>query len=37
VGDRVVLQNGAVIGGDGYGFAKRSDGSHEKIVQSGSP
>jgi UDP-3-O-[3-hydroxymyristoyl] glucosamine N-acyltransferase len=35
VGDRVVLQNGAVIGGDGYGFAKRSDGSHEKIVQSG--
>ena len=35
VGHRVVLQNGVVIGGDGYGFAKRSDGSHEKIVQSG--
>jgi UDP-3-O-[3-hydroxymyristoyl] glucosamine N-acyltransferase len=35
VGHRVVLQNGVVIGGDGYGFAKRSNGSHEKIVQSG--
>jgi UDP-3-O-[3-hydroxymyristoyl] glucosamine N-acyltransferase len=29
------LQNGVVIGGDGYGFAKRADGSHRKIVQSG--
>jgi UDP-3-O-[3-hydroxymyristoyl] glucosamine N-acyltransferase len=35
IGHRVVLQNGVVIGGDGYGFAKRADGSHEKIVQSG--
>ncbi len=35
VGDRVILQNGAVIGGDGFGFAKRKDGSHYKIVQSG--
>lgn len=35
VGNRVILQNGAVIGGDGYGFAKRADGSHYKIVQSG--
>jgi len=35
IGDRVVLQNGVVIGGDGFGFAKRSDGSHHKIVQSG--
>jgi UDP-3-O-[3-hydroxymyristoyl] glucosamine N-acyltransferase len=35
IGDRVVLQNGVVVGGDGYGFAKRADGSHEKIVQSG--
>src|SRR4051794_6519668 len=33
IGHRVVLQNGVVIGGDGYGFAKRADGSHEKIVQ----
>ena len=35
VGDRVILQNGAVIGGDGFGFAKRADGTHAKIVQSG--
>jgi UDP-3-O-[3-hydroxymyristoyl] glucosamine N-acyltransferase len=35
VGDRVILQNGVVIGGDGYGFAKRKDGSHEKIPQGG--
>jgi len=35
VGDRVILQNGAVIGGDGFGFAKRADGTHMKIVQSG--
>lgn len=35
VGHRVTLQNGVVIGGDGFGFAKRADGSHAKIVQSG--
>jgi UDP-3-O-[3-hydroxymyristoyl] glucosamine N-acyltransferase len=35
VGNRVTLQNGVVIGGDGFGFAKRADGSHFKIVQSG--
>jgi UDP-3-O-[3-hydroxymyristoyl] glucosamine N-acyltransferase len=35
VGHRVILQNSVVIGGDGFGFAKRADGSHEKIVQSG--
>jgi UDP-3-O-[3-hydroxymyristoyl] glucosamine N-acyltransferase len=35
IGDRVVLQNGAIIGADGFGFAKQSDGSHYKIVQSG--
>jgi len=35
VGNRVVLQNNTVIGGDGYGFAKRADGTHYKIVQSG--
>jgi UDP-3-O-[3-hydroxymyristoyl] glucosamine N-acyltransferase len=35
IGSRVILQNGVVVGGDGYGFAKRADGSHEKIVQSG--
>ncbi len=35
IGNRVTLQNGVVVGGDGFGFARRSDGSHEKIVQSG--
>ena len=35
VGDRVTLQNSVVIGGDGFGFAKRADGTHAKIVQSG--
>ena len=35
VGDRVVLQDGAVIGSDGFGFARRADGSHHKIPQVG--
>ena len=35
VGDRVTLQNHVVVGGDGFGFAKRADGTHAKIVQSG--
>lgn len=35
LGDRVVLQDGVVIGSDGYGFARRPDGSHEKIPQVG--
>ena len=35
LGDRVVLQDGVVIGSDGYGFARRRDGSHEKIPQVG--
>lgn len=35
IGHRVILQNGVVVGGDGFGFAKRADGSHEKIVQAG--
>src|SRR3981081_179178 len=35
IGDRVILQNGCVVGGDGFGFAKRADGTHYKIVQSG--
>src|SRR5579864_8420970 len=35
IGNRVLLQNGVVIGGDGFGFAKRADGSHFKFVQSG--
>ena len=35
IGSRVILQNGAVIGSDGYGFAPRADGTHEKIPQIG--
>jgi len=35
IGHRVILQNGVVVGGDGFGFAKRADGTHYKIVQSG--
>lgn len=35
IGNRVILQNGAVVGADGFGFAKQSDGSHYKIAQSG--
>ncbi len=27
IGNRVILQNGVVIGGDGFGFAKRADGT----------
>jgi UDP-3-O-[3-hydroxymyristoyl] glucosamine N-acyltransferase len=33
IGNRVVLQNGVVIGADGYGFVRRGDGTHEKIPQ----
>lgn len=35
IGTRVTLGNGVVVGGDGYGFAKTSEGHHFKIVQSG--
>lgn len=35
IGDRVRLQNGVVIGADGFGFAKKGDGRYEKITQSG--
>ena len=35
IGHRVILQNGVVVGGDGYGFAKTAQGTHFKIVQSG--
>lgn len=35
IGNRVILQNGVIIGGDGFGFAKRADNTHHKIVQSG--
>jgi UDP-3-O-[3-hydroxymyristoyl] glucosamine N-acyltransferase len=35
LGDRVVIQDAAVIGSDGFGFARRPDGSHQKIPQVG--
>lgn len=35
IGHRVILQNGVVVGGDGFGFAKRADGSWYKMAQSG--
>lgn len=33
IGRRVVIQNGAVLGSDGFGFAKQPDGTHLKIPQ----
>jgi UDP-3-O-[3-hydroxymyristoyl] glucosamine N-acyltransferase len=35
IGHRVLLQNGVVIGSDGFGFARRPDGSWHKMRQSG--
>ena len=35
LGDRVILQNGAIVGSDGYGFAKEDGGTWHKITQSG--
>jgi UDP-3-O-[3-hydroxymyristoyl] glucosamine N-acyltransferase len=35
IGNRVILQNGAIIGGDGLGYAKQKDGTWYKMVQSG--
>lgn len=36
IGNGVILQNGAVVGSDGFGFARREDGAYHKIVQAGS-
>lgn len=33
LGSRVIIQNGAVIGSDGFGFAPRPDGTYQKIPQ----
>jgi UDP-3-O-[3-hydroxymyristoyl] glucosamine N-acyltransferase len=33
IGARCVVQDGAVVGSDGFGFAHRDDGTHEKIPQ----
>ena len=35
IGDDVILQNGAVVGSDGFGFARQDDGSYYKIVAAG--
>jgi UDP-3-O-[3-hydroxymyristoyl] glucosamine N-acyltransferase len=35
IGHRVILQNGVIIGADGFGFAKQSDGTWQKMTQSG--
>ncbi len=35
LGDHVTLENGAIIGADGFGFAKNEHGHWEKIPQSG--
>jgi UDP-3-O-[3-hydroxymyristoyl] glucosamine N-acyltransferase len=35
IGNDVILQNGAVVGSDGFGFARQADGSYYKIVQAG--
>ena len=35
IGDRVILQNGVIIGGDGLGYAKQKDGTWYKMAQSG--
>jgi UDP-3-O-[3-hydroxymyristoyl] glucosamine N-acyltransferase len=35
IGDNVMLQNGALIGTDGFGFARDNAGEWHKIVQSG--
>jgi len=35
LGHRVILQNAAIVGCDGYGFAREDSGRYYKIVQSG--
>jgi UDP-3-O-[3-hydroxymyristoyl] glucosamine N-acyltransferase len=35
IGNRVVLQDGVIVGGDGFGFAKQPNGSYRKILQTG--
>jgi UDP-3-O-[3-hydroxymyristoyl] glucosamine N-acyltransferase len=35
IGNNVILQNGVIVGGDGFGFAKDDSGQWHKIVQSG--
>lgn len=35
IGNNVVIHSGVAIGSDGFGFAKNSDGSYQKIPQNG--
>lgn len=35
IGERVILQNGAIVGSDGFGYARRPDKSWHKIPQTG--
>lgn len=35
IGDNVIIHSGTVIGSDGFGFTKNSDGSYKKIPQTG--
>ena len=35
IGDRVTLHHRVTVGSDGFGFARRADGTHKKILQSG--
>jgi UDP-3-O-[3-hydroxymyristoyl] glucosamine N-acyltransferase len=35
LGNNIILQNGVVIGADGFGFARQGDGTWYKILQSG--
>lgn len=35
LGNNIIIKNGAVIGSEGFGFAKREDGTHYKIIQTG--
>jgi UDP-3-O-[3-hydroxymyristoyl] glucosamine N-acyltransferase len=35
LGDEVTLENGAIVGADGFGFSKNENGEWEKIPQSG--
>lgn len=35
IGDRAIFHDGAVVGSDGFGFAKQPDGTHVKIPQHG--
>jgi UDP-3-O-[3-hydroxymyristoyl] glucosamine N-acyltransferase len=35
IGNRVVLQDGVIVGADGFGFEKQKDGCYRKILQAG--